>query len=884
MDQRPIDWRLMVSEEDDALAAELEAQDDYELWAAGDLAEAEAKQNAAAMVAARGVVCGPGMLECATQDYQMSQCANLASHGPHVPLAPSSVASPVSFRVRPDEPLDPSVSMGWQHFHNPGPALQSLQHLPTPARSAPAPFILPHFGTDGFVPALLSNVSPDMGAVAEGRPPLQAKIGLSGELTQKEVKGQEQLIRVPGTNGWWKLLADGLLQRVAVPLAASKINIDTGFVHVPLNSIVPPASHVGEKCFPPTYTEADKQAALTGQVRASEGVAAHVLSQANGGKTLGGHAMPQVVGAAVQSHHTWRPSVLAGLGPGTKRARGVLDADVISVTENIEHPCKKQISSGSSSPSISTGTKSDMQVDHPIAECVIPESALVLWTGVPAKSKGSLSASIDPEVALSTLLSVNPPAWAMSALTDKNGCEKVIAMLNDSTKRFLLMEMPDIIEALCRGLAAIPEAWSEPSVIMFRMIRASQKVKRTHIYQQLQEYVPIIPLVVILCCAGLNVGLICIQDALHKYRQLVNSNLKVHILEVICYEIDPRAIRVGSLVLGELPDPIRIVQAGDVKFAPEDCVFMADYPLHVKIVCLLSTECNAVSHASSQQFAPGKTGLHTPPSDTFHPAYHMVKQLQDDRGVENIVVIAELPLCKHKEDNAELSLKLGLPVIVRAKDYGDADRTRYIRTNPLIQERDIKKLNAAHSVDRPLMDGSTWCPSEGARKTAHGFPVTLRRFFPILCDQFFHGRKTLQNAADYEKLTLYNLRVKTSMGQLKYAGPHFFIDHLGLSSTALVRILDMYPCLKRCDRWGNLLQTQTTESQECGVNIFCKACREVMNLTGGCWHRPSMADVSFSVLALALSHWTNVQVGTWMTYKEPPHECGSECPKNARNW
>jgi hypothetical protein len=118
-------------------------------------------------------------------------------------------------------------------------------------------------------------------------------------------------------------------------------------------------------------------------------------------------------------------------------------------------------------------------------------------------------------------------------------------------------------------------------------------------YQQLQQYVPIIPLVLIRCCSGLNVGVICVRDALEKYRTLVNQNLKVHIVEVICYEIDSRAVNVGAFVLHELPEPVRIVQGVDVKYAPLDCEYLHDYPTHVKIVAALSTECNAVSHASS---------------------------------------------------------------------------------------------------------------------------------------------------------------------------------------------------------------------------------------------------------------------------------------------
>jgi hypothetical protein len=197
---------------------------------------------------------------------------------------------------------------------------------------------------------------------------------------------------------------------------------------------------------------------------------------------------------------------------------------------------------------------------------------------------------------------------------------------------------------------------------------------------------------------------------------------------------------------------------------------------------------------------------------------------------------------------------------------------------------DVRRLHAARPVDRALMDGSRWDPTDGARKSAGGYPVTLRRYWPRLCENVFHNRTTKQNMRDYEELSLYKFRVKLPTGECKFAGAQFFLDHLGLHTTPLVRILELYPCLGWCDRWGNKIQNQaSTEAFPCGPKIFCQPCREVMHLTGGCWHRQSLTDVSYTVLSMALNHWTNVQVVQWKTYSEPAHDCGPQCPKNARN-
>ena len=277
----------------------------------------------------------------------------------------------------------------------------------------------------------------------------------------------------------------------------------------------------------------------------------------------------------------------------------------------------------------------------------------------------------------------------MAALTLNTGYEEIVRILDDGTKRLLHMEHPEMIQALCRGLAALPESWNNPSQVMYKLIRTAQKVQRYDNYMYVQQWVPIIPMVLILCCSGLNVGVLCVREALERYRKMVNSDIKVHIIEVICYEIDSKAQNIGFHVLQDLPKPVRIVMGCDVKFAPSDAVHLSDYPHVVKIVAALSTECNAVSFASSKVFPPGTSGLHTHPSDTFHPAYKMVKTIQDIRDVENIAVVAELPLCKHDQDNKELTDKMGAAVLVKARDYGDADRNRYLRTSPMITEAKI---------------------------------------------------------------------------------------------------------------------------------------------------------------------------------------------------
>ena len=331
-------------------------------------------------------------------------------------------------------------------------------------------------------------------------------------------------------------------------------------------------------------------------------------------------------------------------------------------------------------------------------------------------------------------------------------------------------------------------------------------------------------------------------------------------------------------VTATLPLPVRIFQCGDVANAPADMQYLKDYPAHVRIFGLASTECNSVSKASHANFPEGTSGLHTPPSDTFHPTYEALKILQDARGIENLVVLAELPDCAHDMDTRELNDKLGAAFIVRATDYGDASRNRHLRSNPVVRQPDIKRYSKVRQVDRVLIDGSRWAPSDPARRAGNGFPVVLRRYFTKLTDDHLMGREMRH----FEQLTLNSLITVNQAGEKQYAGPTFYLDHFGLTGTPVNKSLEMYPCLQHCDQWGNAVASNAPNYYVCGRQIFCRPCKEIIHLTGGCWHLPSMTDAVTTVLFAALNHWTSVSQATWMPYKIDAHKCGRQCPKNAK--
>ena len=75
-------------------------------------------------------------------------------------------------------------------------------------------------------------------------------------------------------------------------------------------------------------------------------------------------------------------------------------------------------------------------------------------------------------------------------------------------------------------------------------------------------------------------------------------------------------------------------------------------------------------------------------------------------------------------------------------------------------------------MDRTFRDGSRWHPTSDARRAANHVPVTLRRYWPKLCDDVYHDRVT--NMKNYEHLTINSLKVIAQTGEVMLAGPHFF--------------------------------------------------------------------------------------------------------------
>ena len=478
------------------------------------------------------------------------------------------------------------------------------------------------------------------------------------------------------------------------------------------------------------------------------------------------------------------------------------------------------------------------------------------------------------------ILGKNLPILGAAVFQDNVGWLKLFAELPYNLRRLLNCEKEEFVRSVTIAAACSPAAFFKKRNKFFMdALRNYQymcrKLQHTHIMQS----TPVLTLVVILGCSGVNTALLCLKNALRLYRQHCNMNLNVHIMEVWTYETDDITTQVGNLVIDGLENPFRVSRYGNIHNAPLDIEQFRDYPSNVRYIMFGSTECSSVSWANGKQYAPGKTGLHDFPSDTWFPWHRCIHRLVELKGTDYVVVINELPKCKHAEDNAELNRMSGMPVSVEAKRWGNADRNRMIRTSPICS---IKELNPEYmEVRNPLAtmaDGSTWAPADAAR-AASVVPVTLRRYYPVLLEQ----RKRGQRFSQYEQLTLASLRVRYPSGYTSFAPVQFFIENLGFTNTCINGIKNLLPCVGELDRDGNRARPELSPDQRfrCMQEVACVQCKKAFQILGGCWDLSSMSELTYLVVKTALNNWTGTGNAIWYDWKEPPHICDETCPKRS---
>ena len=382
--------------------------------------------------------------------------------------------------------------------------------------------------------------------------------------------------------------------------------------------------------------------------------------------------------------------------------------------------------------------------------------------------------------------------------------------------------------------------------------------------------------VLIMGCAGINVGLLALKYAFERICTVLNPRLNLVVLECWIYEINQDAIDVGQLVTQGYKFPV--IYKGDMENGPQDIAELETYSSVVKFVLMGSTECNNVSFASGIKSKPGTSGLHGPVSRTSFAWHKTCRVLARKRGPSNIVHIGELPQCKDECDEKLLDKQFGPAVKSNASKWNnDAERKRKWRTSPMTGEAELFPMHVpVPNKSSVYKDGSQWFPTAAAYNGNQSVPVVLRRYWPRLLERQLDANNRM---TPYEQMTIESLRVKFPNGEVRYAGVEFFLRHLGLEFSALQGIKDHFPCLKMCNRYG-ATDADPKKMLPCGQQILCQPCNRAIQLLGGCWHFPTAAEITTRVLMLAVNYWMcGGPMPDFWQWEHPHHDCGKNCPQ-----
>ena len=468
------------------------------------------------------------------------------------------------------------------------------------------------------------------------------------------------------------------------------------------------------------------------------------------------------------------------------------------------------------------------------------------------------------------------PAVSFDVIKDADGWMKLFSDLSADIQRLLRCEKQAFIIALMMATAVCPSAWLDRETFVKLCLRNFQFASRKLLNDWAVTHTPICCFVLVMGCSGVNTGLMCVDWALRLYKQNVNHRLQTHLMEVWTYETDTVTESVGNLVTAELPSPYRVMRYQNVFNAPRDVMQFVDYPDAVRYICMGSTECNSISFANQRVYSAGKSGLHDHPSDSWFPWHEFIWKLVQMKGANRVVVLNELPSCKQQCDERTLTAMSGVPITVNATAWGHAERRRQIRTSPILGFAAMgPTMIAARDPRAKLPDDASWYPTEAARGTTDR-PVTLRRYYcKLLVDRY----RQAKIPSAFEQLTMDSLRIIYPNNSVMNANVDFYLMHLGLMDTPVRRIKEILPCVKQMDGDGRAATALTPPGQVqfCGANFHCTACTKAIQILGGCWHLPSMTEVTYQVLARALDAWFGAGQVTWYEWQHVPHHCDENC-------
>ena len=390
---------------------------------------------------------------------------------------------------------------------------------------------------------------------------------------------------------------------------------------------------------------------------------------------------------------------------------------------------------------------------------------------------------------------------------------------------------------------------------------------------------PILFAVAISGCDGVGTPLLALANALRLLRLDEGMAFDVQVVCAMSYETDKDCLQLGTLVnQNVLGFPVE--HCGDLAGAIEKTANLPKWILDLDPIgiALAGTPCTATSIAQRKQAKAGTSALHSEQGRLVFVWHKTVLALRNVLGPTKVVSISEFPSTSSQADCVQLDKLMGEPCVVNAKDWNRAVRHRHFRCDPFHgpTAKPLLSLDMTQPA-APLMDGSRWEP-QGRGSAPDGVPLTLRRFVQCLYEYQSQGSKRF---TEYEQRSLDCFWVRQAEGELRRAGPAFFIEHMGFRNSPLSRMPTVYPCHRTVD-----MQTFTSpaqvpaRSQLCGRRVLCENCARITQVCGQAWELASATEVCARTLRMASSVWAGTEsTAAFRSWCEEPHDCGRACPK-----
>ena len=309
---------------------------------------------------------------------------------------------------------------------------------------------------------------------------------------------------------------------------------------------------------------------------------------------------------------------------------------------------------------------------------------------------------------------------------------------------------------------------------------------------------------------------------------------------------------------------------------------------NTRVITTIGTPCQMISKAIFHKKDNDYIGLHAPPSNLIWAAAEGVQRLMVGKNVERAAVVQEMTPAYAVEMEVELNEIFGKPWVARCGGHkwgGSvlAPRTRNFRIDPSIKVSETQ--HDAEVRDYCTEDGYVW-PTERIVPGTSSLP-TIRTCIPRLIRQEANkGEGSIGiGSKDREMLKAFQVQYKADPADVRWMKPEHMAALLGYKKEDITKMRQGAECKGKVDkRMGKTKQQWVEEGAErwldtanfceCGQEVYCENCTDLIEMLGNTWCLKSAAEA----VDMALQALENGQrVGLWPKAGKI-HQCSSNCP------